>query len=290
LCTTVGDEFLLPFLQNHPAWSMYMSSTSSKRNPSNCNNTTVTTTRRIQKVVLIRHGVAQHNILVHGQRPNLHDPQLLDPPLTYEGKQQALEVGERLSIWYRTTTLQQLGKEYPQLVLVSPLTRCLQTAMLAFLPGHPSQYSSNNKQPQWLATDLCREAYGIHYPDRRRNVSVLKQHWPIVEWGHNNDEKNNSFMMTETDMAWQPDTRETVPEVLHRIAQFWDFVVQRPEEHIVVVTHGVWMETCLHQYCPVALDHGQRRVYNGNMFALDCVSQSQGNDVKFLRLENARQI
>jgi broad specificity phosphatase PhoE len=256
-----------------------MSSTSTKINPSG----NAATIPRIQKVVLIRHGVAQHNVLVNGQRPNLHDPQLLDPPLTYDGKQQALEIGERLSMWYRTTTLP-LENETPQLILVSPLTRCLQTATLAFLPGH--QYWTGKEKRQWVATELCREAYGMHYPDRRRNVSVLKQHWPLVEW-----DTTNISTMAETDISWQPDKRETIPDVLHRIAQFWDLVVQRPEEDIVVVTHGVWMEACLNQYCPTALNHGQRRVYNGNMFAMDCVSQQQqGHIIKFLRLENVRQI
>jgi broad specificity phosphatase PhoE len=259
-----------------------MSSTSTKTNPS---NNAIST--RIQNVVLIRHGVAQHNVLVNGQPPNLRDSQLLDPPLTYEGKQQALEVGERLALWYRTTTTTtattttQLERENPQLILVSPLTRCLQTATLAFLPGQHHHYSAG-KGPKWVASDLCREAYGMHYPDRRRNISVLKQHWPLIEW--------DSAIMTETDTVWRPDIRESIPDVLHRIAQFWDLLVQRPEENIVVVTHGVWMEACLHHYCPVALNHGQRRVYNGNMFAMDCVSAQHGNIVKFLRLENARQI
>jgi hypothetical protein len=60
---------------------------------------------KIQKVVFVRHGIAQHNLLdpVTGQRPNLEDPELWDPPLAYQGKQQALEAGERLKIWWRTT-------------------------------------------------------------------------------------------------------------------------------------------------------------------------------------------
>ncbi|KAG7359946.1 histidine phosphatase superfamily protein [Nitzschia inconspicua] len=231
------------------------------------------TTLRSQKVILIRHGVAQHNVLQEGHPPNLRDPRLLDPPLIYHGKQQALEAGERLRIWCRTT---QLG-ETPELIVVSPLTRCIQTAMLAFLPGE--KYTTNQKEPTFVSTELCREAYGMHYPDRRRDLSILQQHWPAVQWDPS---------MTELDEAWQIDVRETIPELLQRIAQFWDFISERPEEFVVVVTHGVWIEACLNHYYPAALEDGRRRVYNCDMFAVDCISEKRGG--KVLRLENAHQI
>jgi broad specificity phosphatase PhoE len=239
-------------------------------------NTTTTADKdasslRTQKVVLMRHGVAQHNLWVDGQPPNLRDPRLFDPPLTYQGKQQAMEAGERLRIWYQTT---QLG-DTPELVVVSPLTRCLQTATLAFLPG--DKYTTQMKEPRWAGTELCREAFGMHYPDRRRDLSILKQHWPVVQWDSS---------MTESDTAWRSDARETIPGLMQRISQFWDFMAQRPEECIVVVTHGVWIEACFHQYYPAVLDHGRRRVYNCDMFAMNCLS----HDRKFVRLENSHQI
>ena len=230
---------------------------------------------RIQRVVLIRHGVAQHNLLdpLTGQRPNLRDPKLLDPPLVYQGKQQVLEAGERLATWYRTT---QLG-ETPELIIMSPLTRCLQTSVLAFLPG--SGYTCDRGvEPKFYCTELVREAFGMHHPDKRRDRSTLQKYWPSIHMDPN---------MTESDTAWRPDKRESMTELQHRIAAFWEFLVKRPEENIVVVTHGVWMEACMHQYCPAALDHGQRRVYNCDMFAMDCQSTLDG---KFLGLTNARQI
>jgi bisphosphoglycerate-dependent phosphoglycerate mutase len=125
---------------------------------------------RVQKVVFVRHGVARHNLIdpITGARPNLEDPKLLDPPLVYQGKQQALEAGERLRIWWKTT---QLGEDV-ELVVTSPLTRCIQTSTLAFLPGH-GYTSERGKEPTFFCTDLCREAYGMHYPDKRRSQSVL---------------------------------------------------------------------------------------------------------------------
>jgi broad specificity phosphatase PhoE len=126
---------------------------------------------RVQKVVFVRHGVARHNLVdpATGSHPNLEDPHLLDPPLVYEGKKQALDAGERLRVWWRAT---QPG-ENVELVVTSPLSRCIQTATLAFLPGD-GYTSDQGTEPSFLCTELCREAFGMHYPDKRRETSLLR--------------------------------------------------------------------------------------------------------------------
>lgn len=128
---------------------------------------------KIQQVAFIRHGVARHNLYdpVTRQPPNLEDPNLWDPPLVYQGKKQALEAGEQLKTWWRTT---KLGEEI-ELIVTSPLTRCIQTTMLGFLPG--DMYADNNSresEPQIYCTELVREAFGMHYPDKRREKSLLQ--------------------------------------------------------------------------------------------------------------------
>jgi hypothetical protein len=123
---------------------------------------------KIQTVVFVRHGVAKHNLHVDGKPPNLEDPMLFDPPLVFEGKKQALDVGERLRIWWHTT---QTGEQI-ELVVTSPLTRCIQTASLAFLRG--DCYTDGRHEPSFFCFELIREAYGMHYPDRRRNKSFLE--------------------------------------------------------------------------------------------------------------------
>lgn len=119
-----------------------------------------------QEVVFIRHGIARHNIVdvTTGKAPDLKDPRLFDPPLILEGKRQALDVGEKLRHWRAHR------RENLELVVTSPLSRCLQTASLAFLPG--DQYDS--RPPVFACVELVREAYGRHYPDRRRKKSELK--------------------------------------------------------------------------------------------------------------------
>lgn len=113
-----------------------------------------------------RHGIAAHNVHdVHGQRPDLHNPRYFDPPLIGRGKMGAIEAGEAIETWWKTT---QVG-ETIELIVCSPLTRCLQTALVAFLPGGEYQ-----EPRRIMAIESVREAYGMHYPDRRRSISLLK--------------------------------------------------------------------------------------------------------------------
>lgn len=124
---------------------------------------------RKQTVVFVRHGVARHNIInpQTGKPPDLTDPNLLDPPLVRDGKFQAIIVGERLKAWW----INEQGSD-AQLVISSPLTRCLQTANLAYLPG--DLYPMGRNEPTIVCMEGVREAYGMHYPDKRRNKSFLE--------------------------------------------------------------------------------------------------------------------
>jgi hypothetical protein len=121
---------------------------------------------RRQIVVFMRHAIAVHNLRdpVTGQPPNLYDPALLDPPLVARGKTAAVEAGERVRTWWHTT---QLGENI-QLIITSPLTRCIQTAVLAFLPGDEYGHCT-----PFVCMEGVREAFGSHFPDQRRSKSAL---------------------------------------------------------------------------------------------------------------------
>ena len=92
--------------------------------------------------------------------------------------------------------------------------------------------------------------------------------------------------MTESDDAWSPVRRETLMDIQHRINLFLQELSERPELNVVVVSHGVWIECCLHAQCPEALGHGKMRVHNCNIFVGECVSL----DGKFVRLQNVHPI
>eukprot|EP00521_Asterionellopsis_glacialis_P001391 CAMPEP_0195257728 /NCGR_PEP_ID=MMETSP0706-20130129/6981_1 /TAXON_ID=33640 /ORGANISM="Asterionellopsis glacialis, Strain CCMP134" /LENGTH=191 /DNA_ID=CAMNT_0040310971 /DNA_START=137 /DNA_END=709 /DNA_ORIENTATION=- len=181
--------------------------------------------RRVQTIMFVRHGVAKHNLRdpKTNQPPNLHDPTLLDPSLVFQGKQQALEAGDLMRQWFQAQSLD------IELVITSPLTRCLQTTSLAFLPGE--EYCFDRKEPKILVMDQLREVYGMHYPDKRRNKSLLKSQWPKLEWDPE---------MTENDEDWKMNERETLNDITKRTAQVLEWIASRNENQIVVVSHGVW--------------------------------------------------
>lgn len=116
------------------------------------------TNERIQTVVFVRHGVALHNL--HANR-SLHDPCFVDSPLVEAGKLQAVGMGIKVTEWM---------EDRIDLIIVSPLSRCIETAFAGFFPGSYKQASP----PRFVCHEDVREAYGMHYPDKRREKSTLE--------------------------------------------------------------------------------------------------------------------
>jgi phosphohistidine phosphatase SixA len=138
-------------------------------------------------IYLIRHGVARHNVRgPRGEKPDLLDPSYTDPELIRQGEIQASVLGDQLRRRGLTIDDNSMNIEDNddtikpiELVVCSPLTRCLQTASYIF-PSHfasntPSNQSSESSSPFILDRNckVCchndvREAFGVHYPDKRR--------------------------------------------------------------------------------------------------------------------------
>lgn len=112
-------------------------------------------------VYLVRHGVALHNVPdpSSGDYHDKYDPRLTDPPLISDGKEQIRNTGHKL----RGVDL--------DLVVTSPLTRCLQTTQL-ILEGWKSLNSASS--PAVVCLENVREAFGKHYPDKRSPKSLLQ--------------------------------------------------------------------------------------------------------------------
>ena len=256
------------------------------------------------RLILIRHGIAMHNIIDH------HDPHrnatdetyLFDPPLTSHGKIQAVMIGETIRQLFCG---QQQTAEYR--VLTSPLTRCLQTAMYAF--GIPHDYgdsvtpiATTNTTVMTpsiaIATIHCheslREACGIYNCDRRRTKTQLQNHWGhAVQFVHQNY-PGSTFLSSDHDTLWHPTNRETIYELQCRISQFITWFLssfvgdvdinetqqQRQQQKYgnkniiyVLVTHGVWIETMLQMYNPTWSNSATGvppRVQNADIYATEC--------------------
>jgi len=257
-------------------------------------------------VNLCRHGVAHHNVVDRqtGKPPDICDPKFFDPPLTTHGKMGAVEVGDAIQTWWHTT---QAGKSI-ELIVTSPLTRCLQTAVLAFLPpllgssynaDHDQDESNDGAALPFLCVESVREAYGMHYPDRRRNKSLLQRHWPMVQFEFGSKNGNGSSATTtnattttslaERDELWKSDRRESWGDVRDRVRTFLSSILcKRTEDNIVVVSHGVWIECCLEIGSPGILSADSKRVYNCDAFACKVVSDDYSGE--FVRFDDVQQI
>ena len=118
----------------------------------------------------------------------------------------------------------------------------------------------------WEVREELREAFRIHYTDKRSTRSQLEARWQNVNFGD----------LSEEDEAWKSDERETIENVECRIDYFlkwllWNISSTRTNTHTntntkssatLAVSHGVWMECLLRKYCPSLMEGGTRRIYN----------------------------
>lgn len=63
--------------------------------------------------------------------------------------------------------------------------------------------------------------------------------------------------------------------------------MQQPHNTIAIVTHGVWMECALSNYCPEVLQFGKKRVNNCDAYSGKLLGSSDGNS---LMMKDVKQI
>ncbi|CBN75027.1 catalytic, putative [Ectocarpus siliculosus] len=132
----------------------------------------------------------------------------------------------------------------PSVVLCSPLTRAVQTAIAMFGgSGIPI-----------VAVPEAREAYGRFPCDRHRDRSELE-----LMFGDSVD----FSLCAVQDTAWSPHHREEMSQLDRRVAGFVDGLLRREAGHVFVVSHGVFIEATLRQLAHGYPGHiGKNRVHN----------------------------
>ncbi|MDF2600656.1 MAG: Phosphoglycerate mutase [Methylobacterium brachiatum] len=164
------------------------------------------------RIICIRHGESTFNA---ARRLGGSDPGLLDARLTPRGQAQASEARERL-------------RDIPfELVVVSPLTRAIETAAILF-GEHPSR-------PRVLVEVLHRECQESSC-DVGRAASEIAAEFPHLDVGH----------LPEVWWHAEPGCEvggypvEPRPLFDARVAGFRDWLRARPETTIAVVGHGTF--------------------------------------------------
>lgn len=179
-----------------------------------------------------RHGQGYHNLLgeifrdFYGNPVNLDDkdpetnpfirPEILDSPLTEKGRQECAN---------RRVDASLLN---PQAVLVSPLHRAIQTAMLSFGDHITTEIP-------WIAHEGAREQMGLLLCNKRRDLSMTQAEFPHVDF---------TSIPHNEDLGWDEEARESPKAETERIYQFLtEFLMERPEEELALVGHSAWLFT-----------------------------------------------
>ncbi|XWS27720.1 hypothetical protein CRYUN_Cryun25bG0005000 [Craigia yunnanensis] len=175
---------------------------------------------------LVRHGQAMHNVEGDKNPEALLSPNLFDAQLSPLGLQQVAELRKD---FHARGILNRI-----ELVITSPLTRAMQTAVGVF--DSEGQTISTLNSPQIMAIELCRDRLGVRPCDMRRKVSDCQSLFPSIDF---------SMTDSEDDNLWNPDIREPMEELANREAKFLKWLWTRPEKEIVVVSHGLVLQNIL---------------------------------------------
>ena len=163
----------------------------------------------IKNLYLIRHGHSLHNELFNkiGVKA-FRIPATIDSPLTGEGHLQSIELG---NTWQ--------NKPEIDLVLVSPLTRCLETAMNIFGDTNIPMISEEFLREYPIGEDTC---------NKRSSLTHLKNKYPKI----------NFNLISDQDTLWTSDYRETIDELEQRLDEMIKYLHKRKELNIAIVGHS----------------------------------------------------
>lgn len=174
-----------------------------------------------------RHGEGTHNVLytTWTQAGNTidwdsKDPKcnplltktIIDAPLTELGIQQCTDKKFEASL------------VNPELIIVSPLQRAIQSAELTW---------GNKSDVPWIAHEACREEFGLLQCNKRRPKSVIQNEYPNIDL---------SLMVSDHDSLFLEDRRETNVEKADRIYEFLtQYVRNLPQSEIAIIGHSAWL-------------------------------------------------
>lgn len=158
---------------------------------------------------LIRHGLSLHNELFYkiGVDAFKHSS-VIDAPLIQDGHIQSITLGNN---WK--------NKNKIDLVLVSPLTRTLDTCMNIFGSSDVNIECYEFLREYPIGEDTC---------NKRSSLLILKDKYPKIKFN----------LLYNNDVLWREDKRETIEELEIRIKDIKEFVKKRKEKHIAIISHS----------------------------------------------------
>ncbi|XP_057867496.1 phosphoglycerate mutase-like protein isoform X1 [Cryptomeria japonica] len=193
---------------------------------------------RCKTLHIVRHAQGYHNVTGDIDRTVLLSHELADASLTPLGWQQVDILRKQVAIIGIASRV--------ELVVTSPLTRTIQTAVGVFGGGYYNDSDpspplmvagagrsdraaiSSSKCPPFLAMELCRERMGLHPCDQRKSISECQTLFPAIDF---------SLVETDEDVLWKPDAREKEYDIAARGVAFLNWLLTRMEKEIAIVSH-----------------------------------------------------
>ena len=159
----------------------------------------------------IRHGRSLHNELFDQYGPSVFtNPVNIDTPLLPQGLQQAQELSNSWG-----------DKNHIEYVLVSPLTRTLQTAECIF----------KDLNIPIVAYDYLKEyPQGLHTCNQRSNKSLLLKAFPNIDFSNITSELDQTW--------WRCGKEESIEELEIRIDKLKKHISQLPYNNIALISHS----------------------------------------------------
>tara|TARA_B100000795_G_C22664252_1_gene385311 strand:- start:28 stop:651 length:624 start_codon:yes stop_codon:yes gene_type:complete len=163
----------------------------------------------MKKIFCIRHGEAQHNLdwFDFGEAAYFMKGKT-DPKLTIKGNKQSLNFKEIDKV---------------ELIITSPLTRCLETTINIF---------GNVKVPIYASENAREFPMGLQYVNKRSKKSALENRFKKIDF---------SNLKSEEDLLWNNERLENLEELNNRTKKLMDFIVKRPEKNIALVSHSSFL-------------------------------------------------
>ena len=192
-------------------------------------------------LILMRHGEAKHNVFEsqyaqeHGtsfEQANEDEDYPVDPMLTGKGCGTMLNVSKRAATFFNKET-----GLLPDLFVVSPLRRAIQSALISFPHDAPL---TSLKQTPWICHPSCMEQANGNKSEFVSSPEELEQIFPGIDY----DLFKQSLMRGDV-----YNSNEKVPlfeskiDLMNRTDAFLEWIKERDERVIVVSSHATWLQS-----------------------------------------------
>ncbi|KAL0043103.1 hypothetical protein WJX79_009341 [Trebouxia sp. C0005] len=215
---------------------------------------------------LIRHGQAWSNYLEEVLGPDLWygvvskcgfttgngtDYQIFDAELTDAGQAQAENLHAMLG---SNSTYKTITGNLPTRAIVSPLSRCLDTASIVLADTPVTNINTEELIRETLGSDTCDARRSVSDPPGGGKPETgpcafdrgLKSKYPQYDFPILGDDKTDFGLLTDDDHLWKKNKREKQKHQVRRAEKFLETLFNNAEEQvIVVVTHSGFIRSLL---------------------------------------------